>query len=136
MPHQLKRVARRIPLGIGRVGGFASNGSGDIFLAFSTGNVGAFHRSRTTQLQMLPNDLMSPIFLATVQATEEAIVNALVAAETMKGRDDHVVHELPHSRLQEVMRKYNRLAERDSSNADESSEDLSEVKGSVPGYDG
>jgi L-aminopeptidase/D-esterase-like protein len=110
MPHQLKRMARRIPIGIGRVGGYASNGSGDIFIAFSTANNGAFHHTQKTQLKMLPNDLLNPLFLATVQATEEAIVNALVAAETMKGRDDNVVYALPHERLQEVLKKFNRLA--------------------------
>jgi L-aminopeptidase/D-esterase-like protein len=111
IPHQLKRLARRIPIGIGRVGGFASNGSGDIFIAFSTANAGAFHRSRSTRVDMLPNDLLTPLFHAAVQATEESIINALVAAETLKGRDDNLVHALPHKQLQEVLRKYGRLSE-------------------------
>ena len=111
LPHQLKRIARRVPMGISRVGGFASNYSGDIFLAFSTANVGAFDRSGVSELRMLPNDHMDPLFLATVQATEEAIVNALVAAETMRGRDGNVVYALPHERLREVLQRYNRLVD-------------------------
>jgi len=110
IPHQLKRLARRVPLGISRVGGYASNGSGDIFVAFSTANEQAFHRSQPTQVRMLSNDRMNPLFQATVQVTEEAILNALVAAETMKGRDNNTVHALPHARLREVLKKFNRLA--------------------------
>ncbi|MEM9209229.1 MAG: P1 family peptidase [Pseudomonadota bacterium] len=109
LPHQLERLARRVPIGIGKVGGYASNSSGDIFIAFSTANAGASSRESAINAQMLPNDVMSPLFLATAEATEEAIVNALVAAETMVGINDHTVYELPHDRLVELMRKYNRL---------------------------
>jgi D-aminopeptidase len=111
LPHQLKRLARRVPLGIARVGGISSNGSGDIFTAFSTANPGAFSRKELTQPRMLPNDRMTDLFLATVQATEEAIVNALVTAETMTGINGNKVYALPHERLREALRKYNRLAD-------------------------
>jgi len=109
LPHQLKRLARRVPLGISRVGGISSDGSGDIFIAFSTANPGAHGIEKVSELRMLSNDRMSPLFLATAQATEEAIVNALVAAETMTGIDGNTVYALPHDRLVEVLRKYNRL---------------------------
>jgi L-aminopeptidase/D-esterase-like protein len=109
LPHQLKRLARRAALGLARDGSVSGNGSGDIFLAFSTANPGAFRTEGTSALTMLPNDRMDPLFTATVQATEEAIVNALVAARTMAGRDGHRVIGLPHDRLREVLRKYNRL---------------------------
>lgn len=109
LPHQLKRLARRVSLGIARVGGISSNGSGDIFIAFSTANSGSFNRREVRQLLMLPNDRMTALFLATVQATEEAIVNALVAAETMTGINGNMVYALPHDRLREALRKYNRL---------------------------
>jgi D-aminopeptidase len=111
LPHQLKRLARRATMGPARTGSVSGNGSGDIFIAFSTANVGASKQSGPAQLTMLPNDLMNPLFEATVQATEEAIINALVAAETMTGVDNHQVIALPHDRLREVMKKYNRLAE-------------------------
>lgn len=111
LPHQLKRLARRVPMGISKVGGFAGNGSGDIFIAFSTANPGVGARTGVQSPQMLPNDAMSPLFLATVQATEEAIVNALVAARTMSGINGSTVHALPHERLQAALRKYQRLVE-------------------------
>jgi L-aminopeptidase/D-esterase-like protein len=111
LPHQLKRLARRVPLGIGRVGSIAHNGSGDIFLAFSTANPGAAHRSQIRELEMLPNDKMSPLFQATVQAVEEAVVNALVGAETMTGINGNTVYALPHDHLRQALRKYNRLEE-------------------------
>ena len=110
--HQLKRLARRAAMGVARTGSSSGNGSGDIFIAFSTANPEAAKPRGTIQLTMLPNDRMNPLFEATVQATEEAIVNALVAAETMTGADNHKVIALPHDRLREVMRKYNRLVER------------------------
>jgi D-aminopeptidase len=96
IPTQLKRIARKVSLGLGRDGSYSGDGSGDIFLAFSTANPGAVsHKSNDTkglhQLSMLPNDSLDPLFLATVQATEEAVVNAMVAAETMKGINDHEV---------------------------------------------
>jgi D-aminopeptidase len=110
IPTQLKRVARRVSLGLGRVGSFASDGSGDIFIAFSTANPGIKGAQGIHQLTMLPNQRLNPIFLATVQATEEAVVNAMVAAKTMKGVNDFEVIGLPHDRLREVLKKYNRLA--------------------------
>jgi L-aminopeptidase/D-esterase-like protein len=110
LPHQLKRVARRVSLGIGLVGGLGENGSGDIFLAFSTANPGAAKRGGVQDLTMLSNDDINLVFEATVQATEEAILNALVAAETMTGINGNTVHALPHDRLREALKKYNRLA--------------------------
>jgi L-aminopeptidase/D-esterase-like protein len=110
LPHQLKRLARRVPLGIARVGGMGANGSGDIFIAFSTANPGAAQRSGISKAEMLANDQMTPLFEGTVHATEEAIVNALVAAETMNGINDNRVYALPHNRLQQVLMDYHRLA--------------------------
>ena len=109
LPHQLKRVVKRASLGIAKNGGIGGNSSGDIFIAFSTANPGAGNVSATTTLKMLPNDRVNPVFAATVQATEEAIINAMIAAETMTGVDGNTVYALPHDRLKEVMRKYNRL---------------------------
>ncbi|MBX8811866.1 P1 family peptidase [Ochrobactrum sp. MR34] len=111
LPHQLKRLARRVPVGIGRVGGFGANGSGDIFIAFSTANPDAFSREETTQMEMVSNNKMDPLIQAAALATEEAIINAMIAAETMKGRDDNISYALPHDRLVEVMKKYNRHSE-------------------------
>ena len=109
LPHQLKRLARRVPIGIARTGGLGRHGSGDIFIAFSTANSGAFSRAGATTVAMMANDDMNPIIQATALATEEAIINAMVAADTMTGRDDNVSYASPHDRLQEVLRKYNRL---------------------------
>src|SRR6476661_6565440 len=109
IPTQLKRVARRVSLGLGRDGSFSGDGSGDIFIAFSTANPGAAEPKSVHQLTMLPNQRLNPIFLATVQATEEAVINAMVAAKTMKGINDVEVIGLPHDRLREVLKKYNRL---------------------------
>jgi L-aminopeptidase/D-esterase-like protein len=111
LAHQLKRIAERASLGIGRTGGLGSNGSGDIFIAFSTANDGAAWSAGPVRIDMLPNDLINPLFAATVQATEEAIINAMIAAETMEGIDGHVVHAIPHDRLRAVLRKYGRLKE-------------------------
>ena len=97
-------------LGLGRDGSYSGDGSGDIFIAFSTANPDAASSKGVRQLSMLPNDDINPIFLATVQATEEAVVNAMVAAETMTGIKGHTVVALPHDRLREVLKKYNRLA--------------------------
>jgi D-aminopeptidase len=108
LPHQLKRLARRVPMGIAKVGGYAGNGSGDIFIAFSTANPGVGARTGIQKADMLPNDQMSPLFLATIQATEEAIVNALAAARTMTGINGNTKHAIPHDRLQQAMKKYNR----------------------------
>jgi len=107
--HQLKRLARRVSLGLGRDGSISGNGSGDIFIAFSTANAGATAADHVVDLKMLPNDMIEPVFAATVQATEEAIINAMVAAETMTGIENHKVIALPHDRLREVLKKYNRL---------------------------
>jgi L-aminopeptidase/D-esterase-like protein len=111
LPHQLKRLARRAGLGLARVGSVAGNGSGDIFIAFSTANAGAGKPTGMATLSDLPNDRMNPLFAATVQSVEEAIVNAMVAAETMKGANDLVVRALPHDELRRILKKYNRLAE-------------------------
>ena len=110
LPHQLKRVAKRASLGVGRMGGLGEDSSGDIFLAFSTANPAAAADTGLARLTMLPNDRIDPIFEATVQATEEAILNAMLAAETMTGADDVRTYALPHDRLQTVMRKYGHLA--------------------------
>jgi D-aminopeptidase len=107
--HQLKRLARRVSLGLGRDGSDSGNGSGDIFLAFSTANSGAAAVDHVVDLKMLPNDKMDALFAATVEATAEAVVNAMVAAETTIGIDNHKVIALPHERLREVLKKYNRL---------------------------
>ena len=110
IPTQLKRLVRRVSLGLGRDGSFSGDGSGDIFIAFSTSNPGASKSKGLRQIAMLPNEMINPLFLATVQATEEAVINAMVAAETMKGINDFEVIALPHDRLREVLKKYNRLA--------------------------
>ena len=109
LPHQLKRVATRASLGLARTGSVSGNGSGDIFLAFSTANVDAASAEGVPKVDMLPNDRINGVFEATVQATEEAIINALVAAEPMTGRDDHHVPALPHEELRQVLEKYGRL---------------------------
>ena len=109
IPTQLKRVARRVSLGLGRDGSYSGDGSGDIFIAFSTANPGAANPKGVHDLKMLPNEQLNPIFLATVQATEEAVINAMIAAETMTGANNLTVYALPHDRLREVLKKYNRL---------------------------
>jgi D-aminopeptidase len=109
LPHQLKRIARRAALGVGRLGGVASNSSGDIFIAFSTANPHASRDSGLAQVSLAANDQITPLFEATVQATEEAIVNAMLAARTMTGADDLTVYALPHDRLRDVLKRYNRL---------------------------
>jgi D-aminopeptidase len=109
LPHQLKRLARRVPMGIGRVGGIASNGSGDIFIAFSTANEQAWQLRGSATVEMIPNARMTPLFEATVAATEEAITNALIAARTMEGINGNRVHAIPHDRLQTILERYGRL---------------------------
>ena len=111
LPHQLKRLARRVPLGLGRNGSLSGDGSGDIFIAFSTANKPTPGVAGVRDLKMLPNESLDPMFAATVTATEEAIINAMVAARDMTGVDGHRVIALPHDRLREVLRKYNRLQE-------------------------
>ena len=109
MPHQLKRIARRVSLGIGRTGSIAGNGSGDIFIAFSTANPGASEADHLVDVRMVPNEKLDPLFAATVEATEEAVVNAMVAATDMTGINGHHVRALPHDQLRAVLAKYNRL---------------------------
>jgi D-aminopeptidase len=108
LPHQLERIARRAPLGLARTGATSGNGSGDIFIAFSTANAKAAGATDVASVQMLSNDRISALFSATVQATEEAIVNALVAAETMTGANSRVVEALPHETLKALLKKYGR----------------------------
>jgi D-aminopeptidase len=109
LPHQLKRLAKRAGLGVGLVGSVGEDDSGDIFVAFSTAPVGDLEEPVATRVEMLPNFAMTPLFFSTVFATEEAIVNALLAAETMTGINGNTVYALPHDRLQEALEKYNRL---------------------------
>jgi len=111
LPHQLKRLARRASLGLARTGSVAGNGSGDIFIAFSTANEGAAKKDETVSLKMLPNERMNALFDATVQAVEESIINAMVAAETMTGIDGHKAIALPHDRVKEILKKHDRLRE-------------------------
>jgi L-aminopeptidase/D-esterase-like protein len=106
---QLKRLAHRATLGLGRLGSISGDGSGDIFIAFSTANPHAAYAKSVVNIKMLPNDELDPIFAAVVQATEEAIVNAMIGAETMTGIDGHRVIALPHDQLRAVLKKYNRL---------------------------
>jgi D-aminopeptidase len=108
LPHQLKRLARRAALGLARTGSISGNGSGDIFLAFSTANPHADAPPGPNTVKTVSNERISPLFAATVEATEEAIVNAMVGAKTLTGIDGHTVIALPHDRLQEVLKKYNR----------------------------
>ena len=110
LPHQLRRLAKRVSLGLGRTGGYSGEQSGDMFVAFSTANPGASGSSGLRNLIMLPNSGLNDLFLATVQATEEALANALIAARTMAGVNNYTVEALPHERLREVLKKYNRLA--------------------------
>jgi len=110
LPHQTKRLARRATMGLARTGSTSGNGSGDIFIAFSTGNAHAAAAKAATNVSMLPNDSLNGVFEAAVEATEEAIVNAMVGAETMTGVNGHKVTALPHDKLRDVLQKYNRLA--------------------------
>ncbi|HLF14743.1 MAG TPA: P1 family peptidase [Bacteroidota bacterium] len=109
IPLQLERLCRRVPIGIGLVGGRGGNESGDIFLAFSTANPGVFSRMKVAKPAMLPNDEITPLFEAVVDATEEAIINALVAAETMTGINGNKAYALPLDRLRKVLKNHNRL---------------------------
>ena len=109
LPHQLKRLAGRVSLGIGRTGGIGGNGSGDLFIAFSTANKTAFSRTTETTVTLYSNDLINELFAATIEATEEAIINALVAAETMKGINDNTIFAIPHEEAVNILKKYNRI---------------------------
>ena len=112
LPHQVKRLARRAALGLGRTGSVAGNGSGDIFIAFSTANAAAATESRkVVPVEMLPNDQMGPLFEATVGATEEAILNALVAGRTMTGRGGNTVLGMPLQRVREILKRHDMLTE-------------------------
>jgi L-aminopeptidase/D-esterase-like protein len=111
LPNQLKRLARRASLGLARTGSVSGNGSGDLFIAFSTANQNAWNPDQLTHsVETIPNDLLDPIFASVVQATEEAIVNALVDNRDMTGRDNHQVPALPHDRVRELLKKYNRTS--------------------------
>lgn len=109
LPHQLERLTRRVGMGLGRLGSWAGNSSGDLFLAFSTANPGAANSTGTPSLTMLPNDRIDPLFQATIDATEEAVVNAMLAAETMTGADGIRVFALPGDRVVAALKKYNRM---------------------------
>lgn len=109
LPHQLKRVAKRAALGVGKMGGVGGNSSGDIFIAFSTANPRANVDTGLARVAMVPNERLDALFEATIQATEEAIINALLAAETLAGADDLTVYALPHDRLRAILRQYHRL---------------------------
>jgi len=109
LPHQLKRIVQRVSLGIGMVGGRGSNGSGDIFIAFSTANEGAFNRDDITSVETFPNDQITPFFDATTSAVEEAIINAMLAAEDMEGIHGNKGYALPGELLVKVLKEYNRM---------------------------
>ncbi|CAF1172986.1 unnamed protein product [Adineta steineri] len=112
LPHQLKRLARRVPIGMGLVGARGGNGSGDIFVAFSTANHQAMGKQTgVVQLEMLPNEQMTPLFDSVAQATEEAILNAMISAKTMEGIYGNKVYAIPHERIREILKKHNRLTD-------------------------
>jgi L-aminopeptidase/D-esterase-like protein len=107
LPNQLKRLARRVSLGLARTGTISGNGSGDLFIAFSTANPNVANPDQITHdVQTIPNDLIDPLISAVVQATEEAVVNALIDNHSMTGRDNHRVDALPHDRLREIMKRF------------------------------
>jgi D-aminopeptidase len=113
LPHQLKRLVKRVSLGVGNMGGRGENSSGDIFIAFSTANASEISKDQgVANVRMVPNDKINPLFWATASATEEAILNAMVAAENMKGYNGNTVFALPHERLKAILKKYNRLSEK------------------------
>lgn len=107
LPHQLKRIAARVPIGVGKTGGRGENGSGDIFIAFSTANPNAFSREANSKVEQISNDQINPLFEATVQAVEEAIINAMVAADTMEGINGNKVYALPHDLVIKILKKFN-----------------------------
>src|SRR5262245_17711860 len=109
LPHQLERIVRRVGMGLGRLGSWAGNSSGDLFLAFSTANAGAARPEGTPSLTMLPNNRIDPLFSATIDATEEAVVNAMLAAQTMTGADGIRIYGLPGDRVVAALKKYNRI---------------------------
>jgi L-aminopeptidase/D-esterase-like protein len=109
LPNQLKRLAQRVPLGVTRTGGIGGNGSGDIYIAFSTANANAFSNDSTEQVSTLPNEQMNALFEATIQATEEAIINALVAGKTTTGINGNKVYGMPVERVVDILKNYNRI---------------------------
>lgn len=111
LPYQLKRIAKRVPAGLARVGGYGGHFSGDIFLAFSTANKISDDSisGNLSSFESLNDQHISPLFKATAEATEEAIINALISADTMKGINDNKIYALPHGELQTTLEKYNRL---------------------------
>jgi len=111
LPQQLKRLARRASLGLARNGSYSGNGSGDLFVAFSTANAGALKDTALNTASFIGNDWIDPVFVGTVEATEEAIINALVAARDMKGQDGHYALAIPHEELRTVLKRYQRLLE-------------------------
>jgi D-aminopeptidase len=112
LPHQLQRLARRVPMGLARNGSYAGNGSGDLFVAFSTANASAsLNQSGRGSAAFLGNDALDPLFLATIEATEEAVVNSMMAARDMRGQDGHEVLAIPHEELRRVLRDYGRIRE-------------------------
>ncbi len=111
LPHQLKRIARRVTLGLGRVGSISGDGSGDIFIAFSTANPKSAFAPQPVQVSMYPNDRLDALFESTVQATEEAVINAMVAAQTMTGINNRTVAALPHDQLRKILKEHKRLVE-------------------------
>ena len=114
LPHQCKRLARRVTLGLARTGSVSHNGSGDLFLAFSTANHPVWSADGAIrQASFLSNDALDPLFTAVVEATEEAVIDSMIANETMTGRDGLTVHALPHDRLRELLAQYGRLQEED-----------------------
>ncbi|MDC9614808.1 P1 family peptidase [Xenorhabdus khoisanae] len=109
-PHQLNKIAKRVSLGLARVGGVARNTSGEIFIAFSTANNDAFSREEVRTIKILPNDKLDPLYEATINATEEAVINAMFAAKTMVGRNGNTSYAIPKDRVEEILKKHNRLS--------------------------
>ncbi|REF28221.1 L-aminopeptidase/D-esterase-like protein [Xenorhabdus cabanillasii] len=109
-PHQLEKIAKRVSLGLAKVGGVARNTSGEIFIAFSTANNSTFSREDIKTVEILPNDKLDPLYEATINATEEAIINAMFAAKTMVGRNGNTSYAIPKDRVREILKKYNLLS--------------------------
>jgi len=107
-PIQLSKLCKRVPIGIGRLGGGYENGSGDIFIAFSVANENAFSYT-SSMVEMLSDVRMDPLYKATAEAVEESIVNAMVAAKSMMGRDKNYLPALPHDQVIAIMTKYGKL---------------------------
>jgi L-aminopeptidase/D-esterase-like protein len=110
-PHQLKRLARRVPMGLARTGTVGNNSSGDIFLAFSTANEKAYEggEAKLRNASFLRNDAIDPVFNAVVEATEEAVIDSMVCNQTMVGRDGNTSHALPLDQVMDLMKKYGRF---------------------------